>query len=263
MGALVALGTIGLWLWQAAPDRSQAKSNLGTGLLASVVVAAAIGSAQFAIDDRRRDIERTRQTAAQKNADRQNLRLTVGLRKSLVRLDFAGQDLHGFSFAWKDLTQVNFRQARLANAKLSYAILRYADIQRADLRRASLFRAVIDRARLSGANLDGANLQAAQLRWTDLRGGHLRRTTLISACLQYAFLNAADLYGADLRFADLRFANLRGADLRAARLEGALLDSVAVDSKTRWPTGYERGNTQSQERSLACQPKRASQDEGR
>jgi pentapeptide repeat protein len=169
MGALVALGTIGLWLWQAAPDRSQAKSNLGTGLLASVVVAAAIGSAQFAIDDRRRDIERTRQTAAQKNADRQNLRLTVGLRKSLVRLDFAGQDLHGFSFAWKDLTQVNFRQARLANAKLSYAILRYADIQRADLRRASLFRAVIDRARLSGANLDGANLQAAQLRWTDLR----------------------------------------------------------------------------------------------
>ena len=240
MSALVALGTIGSWLWQAAPDRQQAKSNLGTGLLASVVVAAAIGSAQFAIDDRRRDIERARQLAAQKAADRQNLRLTLGLQPSLSGTDLANMDLKGFSFSGKRLQQVDLTGAKLAGAKFKGATMRLVELDDADLRGAIMSGAVIDLGELRGANLEGADLQGAKLRQADLRGGNLRHTRLMGACMHYASLAGADLRGAHLRLADLRGADLSGADLRAARLDGARLHPVSADSKTRWPASMKR-----------------------
>jgi uncharacterized protein YjbI with pentapeptide repeats len=205
IGLLVALAALGARLWWDAPDRQQAKANLGTGLLVSVVVAGAVGGAQFAIDDRRRDAEHQREERANRAAAQQSLRLTVG-REDLRNIDLSGEDLRKFYFAHKRLWYANLRKADLSLAVLNSADLRGADLDGADLTKAQLLDVTLIEARL----------HAAKLNEVVLRG-------------DYAQLDRADLSGADLR----------GADLRAGTLDGANLEGARCDSATQWPRDFD------------------------
>jgi uncharacterized protein YjbI with pentapeptide repeats len=258
IGVLVALGTIGWTLWRAAPDPQQARSNLGTGLLVSIVVAGAVGSAQLTIDERRRVIELERQQAGQRAADRLSLSTTVGLQKSLVGLDLGARDLTRFYFADKNLRQASFEHATLVRANFERANLRDAGFRRADLRLAGLYAADLRGAILAGADLGDAEVSGATLRLADLTGAHLRRTDLQGACLREAFLPGADLRGADLRAADVAKADLRGADLRGANLRGADFSGAMADARTRWPAGVDRGGAGPALRLTACTAPRPS-----
>jgi uncharacterized protein YjbI with pentapeptide repeats len=242
-GVLVALASAGWLLWRAGPNRQEAKSSLGTGLLVSVVVAAAVGSAQFSIDDRRRLIESERaaetRNAASDHAEIQSLRITVGLRTELKGIQLSGRNLKAFYLAGKHLQNANFIGAVLAEANLDGARLRYARFINADLSNATLLKANLRQADLRSATLSEASLSEAILTDTDLRGATLRKTKLSSASLDGANLRRTDFQGAvlikaDLRNADLRQANLHGATLIAANLRGA-----CFDSHTRWPDGFD------------------------
>jgi len=235
IGVLVALCTGGWALWRAAPDLQQARSNLARGLLVSIVVAAAIGGAQLAIDDSQGQTELKRHVAAQNVAGRQDARLTVGLQKGLVGIELSNRDLRRFYFARKNLEEATFEQATLFEANLERANLRNAEFPRADLRHASLFEAKLQGANLRGADLGHALVNGARLSLADLTGAHLRGAKLRDVSLRWAFLVGADLHGADLRDADIRGADLRGADLRGTNLRGANLGGAIADSRTRWP----------------------------
>ena len=69
VAVLVALAVLGWALWRSDPDRRGARKELGTALLASVVVAGAVGCAQLAIEDRR-----------DRAAAQESLRMTLGLQ---------------------------------------------------------------------------------------------------------------------------------------------------------------------------------------
>jgi hypothetical protein len=236
IGVLVALATVGLVLWRAAPNRREAKSSLGTGLLVSVVVAGAVGSAQFAIDDRRTGLENRRAEAVRRAADRQSLRITIGLQSSLIGIDLSEGDLTGFYLAGKDLEAARLDRAVLAGANLERAHLLNARLHKANLHKASLFEADLRDADLSGADLSAANLSGAKLAGADLTGADLRDTRL-----------GADFHGAsvpyDLRGVDLAGADFRGADLTEAHLRDANLHGARYDSGTRWPAGFDRAKS--------------------
>jgi uncharacterized protein YjbI with pentapeptide repeats len=201
IGVLVVLATLGWALWRAAPNRQDAKTSLGTGLLVSVIVAAAVGSAQFAIDDRRTHLE-----------GRRDLRLTIGLQRSLAGIDLSKQDLTGIYLAGKNLENARLAETTLAEAILDHARLCNAVLTAADLQHAQLFEADLRYADLRSSDLRGADLSGADLRWADLRGTKLSRAKL----------------GADLRGASLQGTDVSAADLRAAR----------VDDQTEWPDGF-------------------------
>lgn len=66
--------------------------------------------------------------------------------------------------------------------------------------------------------------------------------------LTYTARTKLSLKGADLTGADLTMAKLDRADLRGADLSGALLNNLAMkyarfDEKTKWPAGFEPGDT--------------------
>ena len=248
IGVLVALATIGLSLWRTAPNRREAKSSLGTGLLVSVVVAGAVGSAQFAIDDRRTRLENQRADAVRRATDRQSLRITVGLQRSLVGIDLSERDLNRFYLARKNLEAARLERALLAHASLERARLRNARLHQANLHNASLFETDLRGADLSGADLSAANLSGAKLGGADLTGTNLRATKL-----------GADFHGAsvpyDLRGVDLRGANFRGADLTHAQLRGADLHGAFYDSATRWPAGFNPNEAGALEADEAAKPR--------
>ena len=231
IGVIVALATVGLALWRGAPNRREAKSSLGTGLLVSVVVAGAVGSAQFAIDDRRTELENRRADAARRIADRQSLRITIGLQSSLIGIDLSKGNLQGFYLAGKNLEAARLERAVLAGANLERAHLVNAKLHKANLHRATLFETDLRDADLSGANLSGANLSGAKLSGADLTGADLR-----DARLGGDFRGASVPY--DLRGADLAGADFRGADLTEAHLRDANLHGARYDAQTRWPTGF-------------------------
>lgn len=245
VGVLVALAMLGGSLWSTAPDRRQATANLGTGLLVSVVVAGAVGGAQFAIDDRRRDVERRADERLRAIEHQQGLRLTVG-REVLRNIDLSGEDLRGFYFARKDLRHANLRDANLSDAVLNSATLRAADLSGstlhdADLGGADLSAVPIDRTDRDRINLAGADFRGANLRDANLTKTELHDVNLIGARLNGATLDGVTLSGryAQLDRADLRGASLYGANLRAASLQGAKLQGSRCDSATGWPEGFD------------------------
>jgi hypothetical protein len=224
IGMLTALGFGGWSLWRAAPDRAQAKSSLGTGILVSVVVAAAVGGAQFAIEERRDELAQHRQQAADRAAERQGLLLTLGLQRNLVGIDLSGRDLARAVLTSKDLSRsvlvnVNLRRADLSGTTLREANLTGADLQRANLTAADLRSAALPRATLRDAELRGAQFGDADLPGADLRGANLTEADLRGANLVNANLVEANLFRADLRHANLAEADLRGAVTLGARFD--------------------------------------------
>lgn len=275
IGGLVALAVIGGGLWLTGPVNTEAKKNLGAGLLVGVVAATAVAGAQLAIDDRRSHIENEREQRvkrrddaraekARQDSQRQSLLLSLGLRDTLVAVDLHKQDLLEARFAGRDLTKAQFDLATLTRANLAGAKLRYANLSRANLQGAVLRDVDFSSADLTFANLTGADLIEADLRTADLtgailaraklgsdlrgadlrdrdlrtvdfRGAQLRDADLSDARLEDSQFGGVDLRGQNLRRADLRRADLRGADLRGADLAGADLRGARGDARTRWP----------------------------
>jgi uncharacterized protein YjbI with pentapeptide repeats len=239
-----AIAAIGWLLWLCSEDRPEAKSRLGTGLLVGVVVATTVGGTQFAINKRQADADK-----------QQSLRLTVGLQRSLQRIDLHGENLRGFYLAGKDLRYAQLCGAGLENANLYRADLRRAGLAHANLRDAFLAKASLPRADLSGARLQDAWLAQADLRAADLSDSDLRDVMATGADLRASDLDGADARGAtlfganlqsatfdhtDLRGAQLVRANVSGVDFRTANLRGVVLLDTAYDEHTRWPTGFRR-----------------------
>jgi hypothetical protein len=203
VGVLVVLATLGWALWRTAPNRQDAKTSLGTGLLVSVIVAGTVGTAQVAIDDRRTRLEHQR-----------DLKLRIGLQPSLIGIDLSQEDLDEFDFVRKHLEEANLNGASLVRAKLGWS---------------GLCNAQLKNARLERAELVGADLRGAVFIGADLRGANLNGANLAGADLTKARLDGAELAGADLSGTTLRNSNPSAASLPGAR----------IDANTDWPPGFD------------------------
>jgi uncharacterized protein YjbI with pentapeptide repeats len=271
-GAALALGAVlgvGLYLWTA--DAKKSLGDLGAGIFVSVVVAIALMAVQRDADKRQRSADASRQ----RNADRQNLLLTITLQRKLTGVSLAGRDLTAAFLPGRDFRQSDLRRARFTNATLSSAKLgavvaigahfdgaqmAFADLQTGTTDARSLFgSASFRKAVLTGAQLQGGSFVRADFSDADLRGANLYGADLTGAVL----VNAR-MQGADLNFAMLTGANLVGARLEAfrgdiqlravdglrygphggattmcgANLTGAALVDAVYDENTRWPAGF-------------------------
>ncbi|WP_247215156.1 pentapeptide repeat-containing protein [Synechococcus sp. C9] len=103
--------------------------------------------------------------------------------------DYNKRSLIGMNFAGQDLTDSSFVKA----------VLRQANFQGADLRGVSFF----------GANLDGANLAGANLAGATLDTALMTRTNLQNAILTGAYAYLTNFKGADITGADFTDVGLR------------------------------------------------------
>ena len=132
-----------------------------------------------------------------------------------------------------DLSDRNFREARLSrvtlcNANLSEADLSHADLTEAKLSEAKLINADLPRANLSGADLSRANLPIANLSEAKLINVDLSRANLSGADLSRANLPIANLSEAKLINVDLSHADLTGTNLFHAELSEAKLSEAKL-----------------------------------
>jgi uncharacterized protein YjbI with pentapeptide repeats len=248
-------------LWQTSPDRHSARGALGAGLLVSALVSLAVGYGQFEIDRTVRSVEQQRQDLTQRQAERQNLQLTVTAQSQLSGIDLQGRDLSSFYMRGKNLTTANLAEANLRgtdfrNSNLVGADLRGADLRRAifvgsDLRGADLSsvgtpqRQLIDRLRASistrhdaaltiisgvDGHVDTDAIEARVDRLDERRQRiWLPRKVRRVTNAERAFFVEADLRGADLERADLRNADFTYASLGAAFLDGADFRGATLD----------------------------------
>lgn len=118
------------------------------------------------------------------------------------RRDFSAYDVSMLDLQRVDLSEVNFRAAKLDRSDFLKCILCSNDFSRASLKR---------------TNFREANLTKAYFHSADLEG--------------------ADLRGANLSFADFTDANLHGVNLSGANLTGAkVTDEQLAQTKTNWLT---------------------------
>lgn len=199
-GAFGGLACLGLGLWRdPAADASQARMNLGTGLLVGILVSGTIAVTQLAAQRETNEREDRATHAADARAERESVRLTVSLRRDLPGIDLDDRDLRGLYLRGKNLRGASLRRTNLDGV----------DLMRADL---------------SGdARLDGARIRRANLSLTNLEGVHLKA----------ARVSSTDFGGADLSFADARGlvavrVNLEGATLEQALLAGARFDHAVL-----------------------------------
>ncbi|APB32645.1 pentapeptide repeat-containing protein [Gloeomargarita lithophora Alchichica-D10] len=103
--------------------------------------------------------------------------------------DFNKRSLIGMNFAGQDLTDASFVKA----------VLRQTNFQGTDLRGVSFFGANLDQANLAGANLTGATLDTALMTHTNLTNA-----ILTSAYAYLTNFSGADITGADFTDVGLR-----------------------------------------------------------
>jgi uncharacterized protein YjbI with pentapeptide repeats len=223
-GLFLAILAIAFPLWRSPHT---GRSRLGSGLLSGLVVAAAVGFAQIAVDERLDDI-RQEQEEAQR---RQTFLILINLQRDLSSIDLAGEDLTELYLRRKIL-----RRARLEATTMDRAILRGAVLQRTNLRDASLVEADLTKAEGVGANFCGGDLTRADLDRTDLWRSNLHD----------AEIENADLRGADLRNADLEVKGGAPA-LSNARLTKAKYDRLTDLPATFDPRGAGMTRTRSRE----------------
>lgn len=249
VASLTLIASLGWVLWWTDPNRRHAVGNLGVGLLVGVVVAAAVGGTQLAIESHRQDAERLRQRRADRAAETRDLRVTVGLQRNLQRIDLRGQDLSGFYLAGKDL-----RGAQLCEANLRGANFYLTNLAAANLANASLMHALIFRANLADADLANADLRSAVLVASDLHGANLQDADLGEVDGRDVNLQGASLDRANLRGASLSGANLRGVSFHNADLRDVRLYEASYDASTMWPASFRLAGTGAREVRPAMHP---------
>jgi uncharacterized protein YjbI with pentapeptide repeats len=219
VGLLLVLGGIVLWLVRDNPDSPW--RSVGSSLLTGATFALVGFFITFTTKDHENEIAH-RQAQIEKQ---QTLKLTIGLRHDLQRVDLNKKELSGYDLAGKnlsnaDLEGANLNRARLVGATLDGANLANASLYGAFLEGASLRKASLDGSDLTHAHLNGAILEGASLGV----GAHQRPATLI-----HAVLNDARMHGACLASARLRYARLNGADLGDTVLTDADLRGAHFD----------------------------------
>jgi uncharacterized protein YjbI with pentapeptide repeats len=219
-----------LW-WFGSPTRKW--SEIGQGVMVSVVLAVVIGVPQYLI------------AQAEKERD---FKISLTLQDDLSGADLEGRDLSGVRLMSKSLERANLQEAQLDDARMMNTNLRRADLTNADLRNADLRYAQLQNASLAGADLHGAilknaNLSDAVLPDVKLSAADLELTDLRRACFADADLRGARLAGANLDGAVLTNADVRGtvfeSDLRPAKLTDAGLAGVRHSERTRWPLDFQ------------------------
>lgn len=204
--AFVALVTTGIYLWWPSRHDTTSRASIGAALLTGAVVAFAIFVLQIVLEARLDDIDQRRASERALQDLRQQVAASEGREgfpSGLRGFDFhiAGvEDLSGFYFVNKDLSEADFRGLTVNNANFSGADL-------------------------TNAQFDGAELHGAEF---------------LSAKLENAFLGSAELEQADLTSACLRFAHLKNADLTDALLSDADLSDAEFNAATTWPKGSKR-----------------------
>jgi uncharacterized protein YjbI with pentapeptide repeats/endonuclease YncB( thermonuclease family) len=214
-----------------------ARGSLG----ASLVTGALLSLAFFFLQDQNKKHEDKladqQKTDQQKIAQRQALRITVGLQRNLSGADLSGDYLSFVDLGGKNLSGGDLRGTQLEGAGMVGTGLERTLLDGANLKRADLTEAKLQGAELSGADLEKTQFAKAQLQGATIGQGihghaaYLKGAFLINADLRGACLAGADLRGAHLSGADFSGAVLTDADLRGAELE---LDGIPVNLKRAW-----------------------------
>ena len=120
-GAVLSATGLGFWIWALAigDDTAARLSDLGSALLGGAVVAFAIFILERQFEQRAAAQDRERERAA----ERQALRLTLGVQPNLRGVDLSKLDLVRFSFNGKSLENANFSGAKLERATFVGATL--------------------------------------------------------------------------------------------------------------------------------------------
>jgi uncharacterized protein YjbI with pentapeptide repeats len=187
----------------------------------------------------------------------------MGLKSQLLK-DASQKDLSGINFQDAKLEKVNFTNTSLKNANLKRANLTGASLNGANLRGANFsganLRAVDLRNskielkgeqstkleskdllmwRLINEPMQGRNLSRQNLDGFYLSGAMLKRANLIEAKLPWVNLSNANLVEAQLAGANLTGTNLIGANLTGADLSGVTWNKrePRTDSTTICPNG--------------------------
>ena len=162
--------------------------------------------------------------------------------QQLFQADLANPaNLENYDLRNLDLSDIDFKRARLADADLFGVDLSRADLTGVDLRRARLDRVIILGARFDGANLEGvsllrpsvfSSLQDLPSEVVSFEGANLSGSTVFGRFNGSNFRNV-NLSGANLAPRDrssfiehIWRTELLGVNLRGANLKGAKLDRV-------------------------------------
>jgi hypothetical protein len=148
-------------------------------------------------------------------------------------VNLAGTDLRKSKLNMTNLGACNLSRANLMNVELERATLHGTLLIRANLTKANLREADLRHARLSRANLSGADLSCCNLSNSDL----------IKAVFCNANVSRAIFDGAKLNGANFSKANLCGARFDKTEVSGARFQGALFDSDTRWPDGFQVGNS--------------------
>lgn len=165
VGALMFTDVLTLGLGQ---DRARA---LGAELIGGAIVGLAVLGAEIGFGLQLQHLEKERERVAQREA----LRLQLGMGRDFPGIDLEGRDLRSFYLPERDLTGANLKEVMLEGAHLLKAVLVHADLFEANLCGANLAHADLQGANLTFANLERADLQHANLKGAvGLDAGRLR-----------------------------------------------------------------------------------------
>ncbi|MES1025921.1 serine/threonine-protein kinase [Gloeocapsa sp. BRSZ] len=126
------------------------------------------------------------------------------------RRDFASYDLSLLDLQRVDLSEVNFRAAKLDRTNFFKCILSGNDFSHASLKRTNFREAILTKAYFHSADLEGADFRGANLSYADLSEANLQNVNLCGANLTGAKVSDEQLAQAKVNWMTVRPNGKRG-----------------------------------------------------
>ncbi|PPS40249.1 serine/threonine-protein kinase [Chroococcidiopsis sp. TS-821] len=126
------------------------------------------------------------------------------------RRDFASYDLSLLDLQRVDLSEVNFRAAKLDRTNFFKCILSGNDFSHASLKRTNFREAILTKAYFHSADLEGADFRGANLSYADFSEAHLKNVNLCGANLTGAKVSDEQLAQAKVNWMTVRPNGKRG-----------------------------------------------------
>lgn len=126
------------------------------------------------------------------------------------RRDFASYNLSLLDLQRVDLSEVNFRAAKLDRTNFFKCILSSNDFSHASLKRTNFREAILTKAYFHSADLEGADFRGANLSYADLSDANLRHVNLCGANLTGAKVSDEQLVHAKVNWMTVRPNGKRG-----------------------------------------------------